>query len=116
MAVTWVNAVTATNIHTYLACSSAQSRSAASPVMGCLGDGARRRDVFLFALGAMVAGGGVGGAFAGLRFPDCRTRSAGALAFLDKQDSVPAIRADLQAALDKVIAEQDDRAKIATDA
>jgi hypothetical protein len=45
-----------------------------------------------------------------------RRRLENALAFLDKQDSVPAIRADLQAALDKVIAEQDDRAKIATDA
>jgi hypothetical protein len=31
----------------------------------------------------------------------------------DKQDPVPAIRADLQAALDGVIAEQDDRARIA---
>jgi hypothetical protein len=45
-----------------------------------------------------------------------RRRLENALAFLDKQDSVPAIRADLQAALDKVIAEQDDRVKIATDA
>jgi hypothetical protein len=45
-----------------------------------------------------------------------RRRLENALAFLDKQDSVPAIRADLQTALDKVIAEQDDRAKIATDA
>ena len=42
-----------------------------------------------------------------------RRRLENALAFLDKQDSVPAIRADLQAALDKVIAEQDDRARIA---
>ena len=45
-----------------------------------------------------------------------RRRLENALAFLDKQDSVPVIRADLQAALEKVIAEQDDRAKIATDA
>jgi hypothetical protein len=45
-----------------------------------------------------------------------RRRLENALAFLDKQDSVPVIRADLQTALDKVIAEQDDRAKIATDA
>jgi hypothetical protein len=45
-----------------------------------------------------------------------RRRLENALAFLDKQDPVPAIRADLLAALDKVIAEQDDRAKIATDA
>jgi hypothetical protein len=45
-----------------------------------------------------------------------RRRLENALAFLDKQDPVPPIRADLQAALDRVIAEQDDRAKIATDA
>jgi hypothetical protein len=45
-----------------------------------------------------------------------RRRLENALAFLDKQVPVPAIRADLQAALDKVIAEQDDRTKIATDA
>lgn len=45
-----------------------------------------------------------------------RRRLENAIAFLGKQDPVPAIRADLQAALDKVIAEQDDRAKIATDA
>ena len=45
-----------------------------------------------------------------------RRRLETALAFLDKQDPVPAIRADLQAALDKVIVEQDDRDKIATDA
>jgi hypothetical protein len=42
-----------------------------------------------------------------------RRRLENALAFLDKQDPVPAVRADLQAALDGVIAEQDDRAKIA---
>jgi hypothetical protein len=40
-------------------------------------------------------------------------RLENALAYLDKQDPVPAIRADIQAALDKVIAEQDDRARIA---
>jgi hypothetical protein len=45
-----------------------------------------------------------------------RRRLENALAFLDKQDSVAVIRADLQAALDKVIAEQDDRVKIATGA
>ena len=45
-----------------------------------------------------------------------RRRLENALAFLDKQDSVPVIRADLQAALDKVIAEQDNRVKIATGA
>src|SRR4029077_10741804 len=42
-----------------------------------------------------------------------RGRLENALAYLDKQDPVPAIRADIQAALDKVIAEQDDRARIA---
>jgi hypothetical protein len=45
-----------------------------------------------------------------------RRRLENALAFLDKQDPIPAIRADLQAALGKVIAEQDDRARIAADA
>lgn len=42
-----------------------------------------------------------------------RRRLETALAFLDKQDPVPQIRAGLRAALDKVIAEQDDRARIA---
>ena len=45
-----------------------------------------------------------------------RRRLENAIAFLGKQDPVPAIRADIQAALDKVIAEQDDRARIAADA
>jgi hypothetical protein len=45
-----------------------------------------------------------------------RRRLENAIAFLDKQDPVPAIRADLQAALDKVLTEQDDRARIAADA
>jgi len=46
-----------------------------------------------------------------------RRRLENALAFLDKQDPVPPIRADLQAALNRVLAEQDDRARIAaTDA
>ena len=45
-----------------------------------------------------------------------RRRLENALAFLDKQDPIPAIRADLQAAIDKVIEEQDDRARIAADA
>ena len=45
-----------------------------------------------------------------------RRRLQNALAFLDKQDPVPSIRADLQAALDRVLAEQDDRARIAADA
>jgi hypothetical protein len=45
-----------------------------------------------------------------------RRRLENALAFLDKQDPVPPIRGDLQTALGKVIAEQDDRARIAADA
>lgn len=45
-----------------------------------------------------------------------RHRLENALAFLDKQDPVPAIRADLQAALDGVLTEQQDRARIAADA
>jgi hypothetical protein len=45
-----------------------------------------------------------------------RRRLENALAFLDKQDPVPPIRADLQTALDKVLTEQDDRARIAADA
>lgn len=42
-----------------------------------------------------------------------RRRLENAIAFLDKQDPVPPIRADLKTALDGVIAEQDDRARIA---
>ncbi|MGD0609771.1 MAG: hypothetical protein ABSA53_40185 [Streptosporangiaceae bacterium] len=42
-----------------------------------------------------------------------RRRLENAIAFLDKQDPAPPIRADLKAALDGVIAEQDDRARIA---
>jgi hypothetical protein len=42
-----------------------------------------------------------------------RRRLENAIAFLGKQDPVPAIRADIQAALDKVLTEQDDRARIA---
>ena len=42
-----------------------------------------------------------------------RRRVENALAFVDKQVPVPPIQADLQAALDRVIAEQDDRARIA---
>jgi hypothetical protein len=45
-----------------------------------------------------------------------RRRLENAIAFLDKQDPIPPIRADLQAALDKVIGEQDDRVRITTDA
>jgi hypothetical protein len=36
-----------------------------------------------------------------------------AIAFFDRQDPVPAVRAGLQARLDAVIGEQDDRARIA---
>ena len=36
-----------------------------------------------------------------------------AITFFGSQDPVPPVRADLQAALDGVIAEQDDRARIA---
>jgi hypothetical protein len=42
-----------------------------------------------------------------------RRRLENAIAFLGKQDPVPAIQADIQAALARVIAEQDDRARIA---
>jgi hypothetical protein len=42
-----------------------------------------------------------------------RRRLENAIAFLSKQDPVPAIRDDIQAALNRVIAEQDDRARIA---
>ena len=42
-----------------------------------------------------------------------RRRLENAIAFLDKQDPVPSIRADLQAALDGVLGEEDERAKIA---
>jgi hypothetical protein len=45
-----------------------------------------------------------------------RRRLENALAFLDKQDPVAAIRADLQTALDGVITEQQDRARLTTDA
>ena len=45
-----------------------------------------------------------------------RRRLENAIAFLGKQDPVPGIRADMQAALDRVIGEQEDRARIAADA
>jgi hypothetical protein len=45
-----------------------------------------------------------------------RRRLENAIAYLGKQDPVPAIRADMQAAMLGVIAEQDDRARIAADA
>ena len=41
-----------------------------------------------------------------------RRRLENALAFLDKQDPVPAIRADLQTALDGVLAEQQARVRL----
>ncbi len=37
-----------------------------------------------------------------------------AIAFFDSQHPVPAVRGDLQARLEDVLAEQDDRAKLAT--
>lgn len=43
-----------------------------------------------------------------------RRRLENAIAFLGEQDPVPAIRADLQAALGRVIAEQDDRRRLAS--
>ena len=42
-----------------------------------------------------------------------RRRLENAMVFLGKQDPVPAIRADMQAALGRVIAEQEDRARLA---
>lgn len=44
---------------------------------------------------------------------DYRCQLEAAIAFFDQQDPVPPARADLQAALDGVIAEQDDRKKLA---
>ncbi len=44
---------------------------------------------------------------------DYRRHLENAIAFFDKQDPVPPVRANLQAALDGVIAEQDDRRKLA---
>jgi hypothetical protein len=42
-----------------------------------------------------------------------RRRLENALAFLDKQDPVPAIRADLQTALNGLLAEQESRTRLA---
>jgi hypothetical protein len=42
-----------------------------------------------------------------------RRQLESAVAFFDKKDPVPPVRADLQARLDAVIAEQDDRARLA---
>ena len=44
---------------------------------------------------------------------DYRRQLEAAIAFFDQQDPVPPARTDLQAALDEVIAEQDDRKKLA---
>ena len=44
---------------------------------------------------------------------DYRRHLEAAIAFFDQQDPVPPARATLRAALDKVIAEQDDRIKLA---
>jgi hypothetical protein len=44
---------------------------------------------------------------------DYRHQLGNAIAFFDKQDPVPPVRWDLQAALDAVIAEQDDRRRLA---
>ena len=40
-----------------------------------------------------------------------RRRLENAIAYFDKQDPVPAVRAEVQSALDTVRAEQDDRAR-----
>ena len=45
---------------------------------------------------------------------DYRRHLENAIAFFDKQDPVPPARAALQAKLDGVIAEQDDRKKLAS--
>jgi len=44
---------------------------------------------------------------------DYRRQLEHAIEHFGKQDPVPAVRADLQAALDGVLAEQDDRRKLA---
>ena len=44
---------------------------------------------------------------------DYRRQLEAAITFFDQQDPVPPTRAALQAALDEVIAEQDDRKKLA---
>ena len=47
---------------------------------------------------------------------DYRRQLENAIAFFDRQDPVPPARRRLQARLDDVIAEQDDRARLATHA
>ncbi len=44
---------------------------------------------------------------------DYRRQLERAIEYFDKQDPVPVVRADLQAALDGVLTEQDDRRKLA---
>lgn len=44
---------------------------------------------------------------------DYRRQLEAAIAFFDQQNPIPPARADLQAALEEVIAEQDDRKKLA---
>ena len=44
---------------------------------------------------------------------DYRRRLESAIAFFDRQDPVPPVRAHLQAALDAVLAEEEDRARLA---
>jgi hypothetical protein len=47
---------------------------------------------------------------------DYRRQLESAIAFFDRQDPVPPTRRRLQSRLDDVIAEQDDRARLATNA
>jgi hypothetical protein len=47
---------------------------------------------------------------------DYRRDLENAIAFFDRQDPVPPARASLQARLDAVIAEQEDRTRLAADA
>jgi hypothetical protein len=44
---------------------------------------------------------------------DYRRQLESAIAFFDRQEHMPPVRADLQAALDGVIAEQNDRKRLA---
>ncbi len=53
------------------------------------------------------------GALATFELAGYRRQLQDAIAFFDAQDPVPPVQADLQARLDAVLAEQDDRARIA---
>jgi len=53
------------------------------------------------------------GALATFELAGYRRQLENAIAFSDAQHPVPPVRADLQARLDAVLAEQDDRARIA---